>query len=565
MKKFYLLFSLGLMNFGFAQQFTPVFEKNFNTITSDANFTVGTTGVTQSTDYYYNELSAARFNGNTKGVQLDFSSQPTLETEGTVEFFYQHNSLETAAYGSVFPIFYMSHGAPFTSSRYSVLFAANSANVYTVSSTSQQLNITGPQSNTNYNSNPLIKDKWHHYIISYKFAETGGYVRVYQNGKFLVQVLQNFVNTNTPKIMHFLSHTNNTNNLLTTSTAGHLDDIKVYTESFTPAQVTERFMEVSKITKGTATAKYKFNNNLTDFFGGPNVTTFGNTPVYDQNLYGSSVSSLSVNPNTQNVSTTTFYGQVPQSLNAHLGTQYTVSFAYKSYTSKNDNSGSDVVPIVYIPTTDSTKPITIGVRKNSNTVPLPICVKLGANRYDSDVTINTGVWGHATVVVNNNYLSLYFNGERILNNINISANAKQPSSTSPILIGKSESPLDWFRGYIDDLVIDNKAYSPADARALYAQWINQQESFTTNTSLATSTSQNSATVMKIAPNPSLDFISILNVADVSNVKIFSSAGQLVTYTKNTKNIDVRNLSKGVYFISVQQGNGNIVTKQFIKK
>src|SRR5690606_26801696 len=116
------------------------------------------------------------------------------------------------------------------------------------------------------------------------------------------------------------------------------------------------FKEVSRIVKGTATAKYKLNNDLTDFFGGPALAVVGSTAAtYGQNLNGTNNTVLNVNPNTNSLSypLSPFYTQVSQSLNAHLGTEYTISFAYKSYTNKNDNNSSDVVPIVYIPTLDS--------------------------------------------------------------------------------------------------------------------------------------------------------------------------------------------------------------------
>ena len=68
---------------------------------------------------------------------------------------------------------------------------------------------------------------------------------------------------------------------------------------------------------------------------------------------------------------------------------------------------------------------------------------------------------------------------------------------------------------------------------------------------------------EIYPNPASDKISIIGIENIKSIKIFNSLGALVKHTKNATNIDVSELSRGVHFLQVD--NGNIMTKKFIKK
>ena len=68
---------------------------------------------------------------------------------------------------------------------------------------------------------------------------------------------------------------------------------------------------------------------------------------------------------------------------------------------------------------------------------------------------------------------------------------------------------------------------------------------------------------EIYPNPASDKISIFGIENIKSIKIFNSLGALVKHTKNATNIDVSELSRGVHFLQVD--NGNIMIKKFIKK
>ena len=67
----------------------------------------------------------------------------------------------------------------------------------------------------------------------------------------------------------------------------------------------------------------------------------------------------------------------------------------------------------------------------------------------------------------------------------------------------------------------------------------------------------------IYPNPVSDKISVNGTENINSVKIFNSLGALVKHSRGAKDIDVSDLTKGIHFIQVD--NGNIMTKKFIKK
>ena len=53
-------------------------------------------------------------------------------------------------------------------------------------------------------------------------------------------------------------------------------------------------------------------------------------------------------------------------------------------------------------------------------------------------------------------------------------------------------------------------------------------------------------------------------SDLSQVVIYNLQGQKVKES-TTKQVNVSNLSKGVYLVKIEDGNGNIATEKFIKK
>ena len=69
----------------------------------------------------------------------------------------------------------------------------------------------------------------------------------------------------------------------------------------------------------------------------------------------------------------------------------------------------------------------------------------------------------------------------------------------------------------------------------------------------------------VYPNPSSDNISIQSKTEISNVQLFNSSGQNVLEVKGKSNIDISKLSAGLYFLKVQDAEGNLGVKRVIKQ
>jgi hypothetical protein len=76
---------------------------------------------------------------------------------------------------------------------------------------------------------------------------------------------------------------------------------------------------------------------------------------------------------------------------------------------------------------------------------------------------------------------------------------------------------------------------------------------------------NNTKSLQVFPNPAKDILNISNVAANASYEIFNAAGQIVSKGNiGTGKVAVNQLSKGVYFISVDN-NGTAVKTKFIKE
>ncbi len=69
---------------------------------------------------------------------------------------------------------------------------------------------------------------------------------------------------------------------------------------------------------------------------------------------------------------------------------------------------------------------------------------------------------------------------------------------------------------------------------------------------------------EIYPNPTSQYLHIKTQADDYNYGIYNSIGQKIETTKTENNINVSNLTSGIYFIKIETETGS-VTKKFIKQ
>lgn len=77
---------------------------------------------------------------------------------------------------------------------------------------------------------------------------------------------------------------------------------------------------------------------------------------------------------------------------------------------------------------------------------------------------------------------------------------------------------------------------------------------------------NNINLISIYPNPTSDLLMIDNTENVQNIEIMNLCGQVVLTNNalNTQSVDVSNLQRGIYYISLLTNNEKIV-KKFIKK
>jgi Secretion system C-terminal sorting domain len=97
--------------------------------------------------------------------------------------------------------------------------------------------------------------------------------------------------------------------------------------------------------------------------------------------------------------------------------------------------------------------------------------------------------------------------------------------------------------------------------------INKDGSFA-NSNIKAINCNNGKVEIAISPNPTLQFFHITGMLDGKNIaSIYSKDGKLLSNINvvNYKDIDVSNLSTGIYIIKIMNENGSVVVKRLIKK
>ena len=156
---------------------------------------------------------------------------------------------------------------------------------------------------------------------------------------------------------------------------------------------------------------------------------------------------------------------------------------------------------------------------------------------------SAGAWRHLVIVYDNNYIYVYVNGV-LLNSVyrvlNTNFSAFNMGNTIAFTL-------------IDDLKIYGTALSQTDVTSLY----------TNNTLSSTDFNQNNLQVA-LYPNPANDILNIEMTNDVKSIEIYNIQGQKVK-TSNQKQINVADLSAGLYMIKVEDTENATATKKFVKQ
>ena len=75
--------------------------------------------------------------------------------------------------------------------------------------------------------------------------------------------------------------------------------------------------------------------------------------------------------------------------------------------------------------------------------------------------------------------------------------------------------------------------------------------------------ENLAASFEVYPNPMNNTLYING--EVQDVTIFNAVGQMVLFVENTNEIDVENLSEGLYFVKISDMKGNSIVKKIVKR
>jgi Secretion system C-terminal sorting domain/Concanavalin A-like lectin/glucanases superfamily len=161
------------------------------------------------------------------------------------------------------------------------------------------------------------------------------------------------------------------------------------------------------------------------------------------------------------------------------------------------------------------------------------------------IGLPTNTWHHLVVTYDaTNSLKLYLNNTLIANNTLASINTLGTLFT----IGQN------VRHYYDDLQIFDRAITATEVDLLY----------TTNSILASENFTSNALKATIYPNPASDKFTIEIENEVKSVEIYSLQGQKVV-TSTDKNINVSNLSKGMYLVRIEDSTNAVSTQKLLVK
>ena len=76
---------------------------------------------------------------------------------------------------------------------------------------------------------------------------------------------------------------------------------------------------------------------------------------------------------------------------------------------------------------------------------------------------------------------------------------------------------------------------------------------------------NNLLTFSVYPTPTENILNIKSKAEISKIEIYSKLGQLILLNQTENNIDISNLTNGLYFVKVTAINGDFGVKKIVKK
>ena len=167
--------------------------------------------------------------------------------------------------------------------------------------------------------------------------------------------------------------------------------------------------------------------------------------------------------------------------------------------------------------------------------------------YDHDFggTYAVNTWRHLVLIFDGTNLKLYLDGMLVGT---VARPLLNTGTGTNFRIGNDTITMQF-----DDLRIFNYALDQADITSLY----------TNNTLLSSDFNQNNLEV-SLYPNPVRDILNIETELDIQSIEIYNIQGQKVL-SSNQKQINVSDLTAGMYMVRIQDVDNNIATKKIIIK
>lgn len=274
-------------------------------------------------------------------------------------------------------------------------------------------------------------------------------------------------------------------------------------------------------------AEYNFNNTYNNINGGAPFGSVDNLTSFENDRNNVNLSALRINA----TSSSAVIANLPVGNSARSVSIWV----------KNPQSAADAHVFRYGPLTINSTNLVYGLSIQGNNL-----VNFG---YNNDLTAvgygTTGQnWIHVVTTFDGTTARIYHNGvERAFGNKS----------------GWNTQNTNFFLGNINDITVDdlkiyNRVLTPTEIDNLYNyNSILSSEDFNSNNLKAT-----------IYPNPTTDTFSIEMENEVQSVEIYSLQGQKVM-TASSKEINVSNLSKGIYLIRIEDSNNAIATQKLIVK
>ncbi len=171
-----------------------------------------------------------------------------------------------------------------------------------------------------------------------------------------------------------------------------------------------------------------------------------------------------------------------------------------------------------------------------------------------------GTWKHIAVVhksgtINNKEFYVYVNGVLQAGFAPIANVPQLYKFNSNFVIGGGGMASKYFKGYIDEFYIYNRALEQTEIAAVRDN--------TTAPALSINDIEGIAQP-KLYPNPAVDWIHVETVQNLKLVEFFTVQGQKVLESNQTV-IDVSTLLPGIYIVKMQEKEGTITVQKLFKK